>query len=136
MIVVPLHVSTDRPRKTSRGHIRRPKPAIYEASVSVDTMADILESIDVRRTDGSMRIEKRFVWWTVQRSGYPTSKVVIGECRANHMRAQSREPLNCRLDAEHTSDHGGCCAHVESTRRATGGGDEGMLRPTLCLLII
>ena len=62
MIVVPLHVSTDRPRKTSRGHIRRPKPAIYEASVSVDTMADIWKSIDVRRSDGSMRIEKRFMW--------------------------------------------------------------------------
>ena len=90
MIVVPLHVSTDGPRKTSRGHIRRPKPAIYEARVSVDTMADISESIDVRRSDGSMRIEKRFVWSTVQRSGYPTTKVVIGGCRANHMRAQSR----------------------------------------------
>jgi hypothetical protein len=62
MILVPLRVSTDRPRKTSRGHIRRPKPASGEASVSVDTMADIPESIDVRRSDGSMRIEKRFVW--------------------------------------------------------------------------
>jgi hypothetical protein len=64
MIMVPLHVSTDRPRKMLRGHIRRPKPAIYEASVSVsvDTMADISESVDVRRSDGSMRTEKRFVW--------------------------------------------------------------------------
>ena len=61
-IVVPLHVSMDRPRITSRGHIRCPKPAIYEASISIDMMADISESIDVRRSDGSMRIEKRFVW--------------------------------------------------------------------------
>ena len=61
-IVVPLHVSMDRPRITSRGRIRRPKPAIYEASISVNTMADILESIDARRSDGSIRIEKRFVW--------------------------------------------------------------------------
>jgi len=62
MNVVPLHVSTDRPRKSLRGHIRCPKPAIYEARVSVDRMADISELIDVRRSDGSMRIEKRFVW--------------------------------------------------------------------------
>ena len=61
---------------------------------------------------------------------------MIGERRANQLRAQSREPLNCRLDAEHTSDHGECCAHVESTRWATGGGDKGMLRPTLYLRII
>ena len=60
--MVPLHVSTDRPHKTSRGHIRRPKPAISEVSVSVDTMADISESIDVRRSDGSIRIGKQFVW--------------------------------------------------------------------------
>jgi len=60
--MVPLHVSTDRPHNTSRGHIRRPKPATVKANVSVDTMADISESIDVRRSDGSMRIEKRFVW--------------------------------------------------------------------------
>jgi hypothetical protein len=61
-IMVPLRVSTDRPRKTSRGHNRRPKPAILKASVSVDTMADISESIDVWRSDGSMRIGKWFVW--------------------------------------------------------------------------
>ena len=55
-------VSTDRPRKTSRGHIRCPKPAILEASVSADMMADISGSIDVRRSDGSRTIEKWFVW--------------------------------------------------------------------------
>jgi len=60
--MVPLHVSTDRPHKMSKGHIRHPKPATVEASISVDTMADISESIDVRRSDGSMWIEKRFVW--------------------------------------------------------------------------
>jgi hypothetical protein len=60
--VVPLHVSTDRPHLTSRGRIRRPKPAIYEASVSVDMMSDIMESIDRLRSGGSMQIEKRFVW--------------------------------------------------------------------------
>ena len=60
--MVPLHVSTDRPRKTLRGHIRRPKPAIVEASVSVNTIADISGSIDELRSDGSRAIEKRFVW--------------------------------------------------------------------------
>jgi hypothetical protein len=60
--MVPPHVSTDRPRKTLRGHIRRPKHAIVEASVSVDKMEDILGSIDVWRSDGSRAIEKRFVW--------------------------------------------------------------------------
>jgi hypothetical protein len=60
-IVVPLDVSTDRRLKTLRGHIGQPKPAILEASVSVDTMADILGSIDVTRSGGSMPIEKRFV---------------------------------------------------------------------------
>ena len=60
--MVPLHVSMDRPHKMSRGHIRRPKPDTVEASVSVDTMADISESINVRRSDGSMQIEKWFVW--------------------------------------------------------------------------
>ena len=89
--MVPLHVSTDRPR---RGHIRRPKPAIREASVSVDKMADISESADVWRSEGPGTIGKRFVWLTVQRSGYPTVKVVVGERRANQLRAQSREPLN------------------------------------------
>jgi hypothetical protein len=39
-------VSTDRLRKKSRGHIGQPKPAILEASVSVDMMADILGSIE------------------------------------------------------------------------------------------
>jgi len=61
---------------------------------------------------------------------------MIGGRIANQLQAQSREPLNCQLDAEHTSDHGECRAHVESTRWAMGGGDEGMLRPTLYLLII
>ncbi len=89
--MVPLHVSTDRPH---RGHIRRPKPAILEASVSIDKMADISESEDVWRSDGSRTIGKRFVWQTVQRSGYPTVKVVVGELRANQLWAQSREPLN------------------------------------------
>jgi hypothetical protein len=60
--MVPLDVSTDRRLKTSRGHIGRPKPAILEASVSVDTMVDISGSIGVTRSDGSMRIKKRFVW--------------------------------------------------------------------------
>jgi hypothetical protein len=42
--------------------VGRPKPAIIKASVSVDTMADILGSIDVTRSDGSMPIGKWFVW--------------------------------------------------------------------------
>ncbi len=45
-------VSTDRQLKTSRVHIGQPKPAILEASVSVDTMADFLGSIDVTRSGG------------------------------------------------------------------------------------
>ncbi len=32
----------------ARGHIGRPKPAIFEASVSAATMTDILESSDQR----------------------------------------------------------------------------------------
>jgi hypothetical protein len=61
---------------------------------------------------------------------------MVEALRANQLRAQSREPLNCRLNFEHTSDHGECPAHVGSTRWATGGGDEGMLRSTLRRLII
>ena len=94
-------------------------------------MADILGSISVAPSDGSTAIRKRFVWWTVQRSGYPTAKAVIGGHRANQLRAQSREPLDCRLDLDHTSAHGKLCAHVGNTRRATGGGTEGKLRSAL-----
>ena len=61
---------------------------------------------------------------------------MIGLRIANQLRAQSWEPLNVRLNAEHTSNHGECRTHVESTGWATGGGDEGMLCPTLYLLII
>ena len=134
--MVPLRVSTDRPRKTLRGHIRRPKPAIVEASVSVDTMADIPESIDVQRSDGYVRIEKRFVWSTVQRSGYPTVKVVNGRRRANQLRAQSRKPLDCLARRQTYQRSRGTPRACRSTRWATGGGDKGMLRPTLWLLII
>jgi hypothetical protein len=52
----------DRPHKNIERHIRCPKPAILEASVSTDMMADISGSIDVRCSDGSRTIEKRFVW--------------------------------------------------------------------------
>jgi hypothetical protein len=62
MIMVPLHVSTDRPL---RGHIRRPKAAICEASVSIDKMVDIPESEDVWCSEGHGTIGKRFVWLTV-----------------------------------------------------------------------
>jgi hypothetical protein len=55
-----MKVRTDG-RKTSRGHIGRPKPAILEASVSVETMTDILGSIGLALSDGSMTIGKRFV---------------------------------------------------------------------------
>ncbi len=48
--------------------------------------------------------------------------------RANQLRAQSRGPLNCQLNIDHTSAHGERCTHVGNTRWATGGGDEGMLR--------
>ncbi len=133
---MPLRVSTDRPHKTSRGHIRRPKPAIVEASVSVNTMADIPESINVRRSDCSMWIEKPFVWYTVQRSGYPTVKIVIRERRANQLRAQSRKPLNCLARRRSYQRSRGTSRACRSTRWATGGGDKGMLRPTLWLLII
>jgi hypothetical protein len=60
--MVPLDVSTDRRLKTSRGHIGQLKLAILEASVSVDTMADIWRSIDVKRPGVSTPIEKRFAW--------------------------------------------------------------------------
>jgi len=56
--------------------------------------------------------------------------------RANQLRADTRKPLNCRLNFEHTSDHGECRVLVGSTRWATGGGDEGMLRSTLRRRII
>ena len=99
-------------------------------------MADISGSIGVAPSDGSMVIRKRFVWWTVQRSGYPTAKVVIGGHGANQLRAQSWEPLDCWLDLDHTSAHGERRAHVGNMRRATGGGDEGKLRSALVPLII
>jgi len=60
--IVPLHVSTDRPL---RGHIRRPKGTILEASVSIDKMVDISESTYVWRSEGHGTIGKRFVWLTV-----------------------------------------------------------------------
>jgi len=120
----------------SREHIGCPQPEIDEASVSAKTMADILGSIGVAPSDGSAAIRKRFVWWTVQRSGSPTAKVVIGGHRSNQLRAQSWEPLDCRLDLDHTSAHGECCAHVGNTRQATGGGDKGKLCSALVPLII
>jgi hypothetical protein len=94
--MVPLHVSMDRPRKTSRGHIRRPKPAIYEASVSVDTMADISESIDVRRSDGSMRIGKRFVSQPI--AGSISGATQLSARRRTYQRSR-RMPRACRKHA-------------------------------------
>jgi hypothetical protein len=67
----------------SRGHIGHPKPAILEASVSAETMTDILGLIGVAPSDGSTTNSKRFVWSTVQQSGYPAAKVVIGGRGAN-----------------------------------------------------
>ena len=61
---------------------------------------------------------------------------MIGGRRANQLWAQSREPLNCRLDFDHTSVNGELCAHVENMQWATGGGDEGMLHLALDFLII
>ncbi len=119
----------DRPRKTSRGHIRRPKPAIVEASVSVDTMADILESIDVQRSDGLMRIEKRFVWYTVQWSGYPTVKVVIGERRATNFGLSLKSHSIVLLNADHTSDQGEHRAHVEASDGLQEEGKRGCFIP-------
>jgi len=99
-------------------------------------MADISGSIGVAPSDGSTAVCMQFVWWTVQRSGYLTAKVVNGEHRANQLQAQSQEPLNCRLDLDHTSAHGKHCAHVGNTRRATGEGGKGKLRSALVPLII
>ena len=99
-------------------------------------MADISGLIGVAPSDSSMAIRKRFVWWTVQRSGFPTAKVVIGGHIANQLRAQSWEPLDCRLDLDHTSAHGERCAHVGNARWVTGGGGEGKLRSALVPPII
>ncbi len=49
-------------RKTSRGHIGRPKPDIVEASVSAEMMTDVSESIGLAPSDGSTAIRKRFMW--------------------------------------------------------------------------
>ena len=92
-------------------------------------MADIPESIDVRRSDGYVRIEKRFVWLTVQRSGYPTVKVVIGERRASQLWAQSRSHSIVWLDAKHTSDQGEHHAHVEARDGLQGEGTKGCFVP-------
>ena len=52
-----VQVRTDG-RKTSRGHIGRPKPDIGKAGVSAETMTDILESIGLAPSDGSTAIRK------------------------------------------------------------------------------
>ena len=99
-------------------------------------MTDILGSIGVAPFDGLMAIRKRSAWSTVQQSGYPTAKVVIRGLRANQLRAQSQEPLNCWLDYDHTSAHRERCAHVGNTRWVTEGGDERKFRSALTPLVI
>ena len=120
----------------SRGHIGHPKPDIVEASICTKTMTDILESIGLAPSDGSTAIRNGFVWQTVQWSGYPTAKVVIGGHRANHLQAQSQEPHNCWLDFDHASVHRECCECVENTLWATRGGNKEMLPSTLVIIII
>jgi len=56
-----VQVRTDG-RKTSRGHIGRPKPDIIEASVSAEAMTYISESIGLAPSDGSTAIRKWCVW--------------------------------------------------------------------------
>ena len=118
-------------RKTLRGHIERPQPDIVEASISAEMIADILGLIGVAPSDGSTAMRKRFVRWTVQRSGYPTVKVVIGGYRANQLRAQSWEPLDCWLDLDHTSAHKKRCAHVGTPDGLREKGMKGSLVPLL-----
>jgi hypothetical protein len=76
------------------------------------------------------------VWYTVQRSGYPIVKVVIGERRANQLWAQSRKPLDCLARRRSYQRSRGTLRTCRSTRWATGGGKKVILRPTLWLLII